>query len=46
VTGATLVDNEYGLTIDQVELKHLGSAKVIKIDDEFTHIVGGSHTEE
>lgn len=46
MVGATLVDNEYGLQLDQVELKHFGSAKVIKADADFTHIVGGNFTEE
>ena len=41
MTGATLVDNEYGLKLEDVELKHFGSAKIIKIDAEHTHIVGG-----
>ena len=46
ITGATLVDNEYGLGLEDVQLKHFGSAKVIQCDPEFTHIVGGSYTEE
>lgn len=47
MTGATLVDNErFGLMLENLELKHLGSANNVRIDAEFTHIVGGSHTEE
>ena len=46
MTGATLVDNEFDLKLEDVKLKHLGEAKVIKADSEFTHIVGGNHTEE
>jgi len=46
MVGATLVDNEFGLSIEDFELKHFGSAKVIKTDNEFTHIVGGNHTVE
>lgn len=46
MTGATLVDNEYGLKLQDVEFKHFGSAKMIKVDPEFTHIVGGNYTQE
>ena len=46
MTGATLIDNEFGLRIDQVQLKHFGSAKVIKTDADFTHIVGGNYTDQ
>lgn len=46
MVGATIVDNEFGLTLDKVQLKHFGSAKVIKADAEFTHIVGGNFTNE
>lgn len=46
MTGATLIDNEFGLTLDQVQLKDFGSAKVIKTDTEFTHIVGGNYTDQ
>jgi hypothetical protein len=46
MTGATLVDNEYVLKLQDVELKHFGTAKMINVDDNFTHIVGGSHTKE
>lgn len=47
MTGATLVDNErFGLMLENLELKHLGSANNVRVDAEFTHIVGGSHTEE
>lgn len=44
MTGATLIDNEFGLRLEDVELKHFGSAKMIKVDPEFTHIVGGNFT--
>lgn len=46
LVGATLVDNEYGLKLSEVELKHFGGAKVIKADADFTHIVGGDSTKE
>lgn len=44
MTGATLVDNEYVLKLKDVEMKHLGTAKMINVDDNFTHIVGGSYS--
>jgi len=44
MTGATLIDNErFGLMLDKLELKHLGSANNVRVDAEFTHIVGGAH---
>ena len=46
MTGATLVDNEYGLHIKDVKLTDLGSAKSIKVDQDFTHIVGGDYSKE
>ena len=36
MTGATVVDNEFVLKLEDVELKHFGTAKLIKIDDNFT----------
>ncbi len=41
-TGATLIDNEYQITMDKVKLEHFGSAKKIAVDMNMTHIVGGS----
>ena len=32
MTGATLVDNEFGLKIEDVKLEHFGSAKTIRVD--------------
>ena len=46
MTGATVVDNEFVLKLEDVELKHFGSAKTITIDESFTHIVGGNFTKE
>ena len=46
MTGATLVDNEFGLKIEDVKLEHFGSAKTIRVDQDFTHIIGGSFTRE
>ena len=46
MTGATLVDNEFGLKIEDVRLEHFGSAKTIRVDQDFTHIIGGSFTDE
>ena len=40
-TGATLVDNEYGIKLQDVTLEHFGSAKKIVVDMNQTHIVGG-----
>jgi chaperonin GroEL len=45
-TGATLIDNEYELKLDQIKLEHFGSAKKIAVDMNITHIVGGSGTEQ
>lgn len=42
MTGATLIDEEFNLKMENVELKHFGSAKMISIDHSFTHIVGGN----
>lgn len=32
LTGATVIDNEYNIKLDEVRLEHLGSAKKIAID--------------
>ena len=32
MTGATLVDNEFSLKIEDVKLEHFGSAKTIRVD--------------
>ena len=32
MTGATLVDNEFDLKIEDVKLEHFGSAKTIRVD--------------
>jgi len=40
--GATPIDNEYGLKLEDIKLDHFGSAKKIVIDPNTTHIVGGS----
>ena len=42
MTGATLIDGDVNLMLEDVELKHLGSAKRVQIDATFTHIVGGN----
>ena len=36
MTGATIVDNEHVLKLEDVELKHFGSAKTVQIDETFT----------
>lgn len=41
-TGATVIDNEYGIKLSEVTLEHFGSAKKIAVDMNITHIVGGS----
>lgn len=45
-TGATLIDNEYGIKLSEVTLDHFGSAKKIAVDMNFTHIIGGSGKQE
>lgn len=42
MTGATLVDNEMDLKLEDIQISHFGSAKNIRVDHEYTHIVGGS----
>ena len=39
MTGATLID-EY-VSLEDIELKHFGSAKIVQVDHSFTQIVGG-----
>ncbi len=46
MVGATLIDNEYGIKLSEVQLKHFGSAKIIKTDENFTHIVGGNFNQQ
>ena len=46
MTGATLVDNEFVLKLENVEMKHFGTAKLINVDETFTHIVGGGFKQE
>ena len=46
MTGATLVDDEHEIKLEEVEMKHFGAAKMINIDDGFTHIVGGDFEKE
>lgn len=46
MVGATLIDNEYGINLNEVRLKHFGSAKIIKTDENFTHIVGGNFNQQ
>jgi hypothetical protein len=45
MTGATVVDNEHVLKLEDVNIKHFGTAKMIKVDENFTHIVGGAFTQ-
>ncbi|CDW79081.1 chaperonin cpn60-mitochondrial-like [Stylonychia lemnae] len=45
-TGATLVDDEYELKLEDVKIQHFGSAKKIVVDGYNTHIVGGSGVQE
>ena len=42
LTGATLISDEVGLKLEEVELSHLGKAKTIKVTKEETTIVGWS----
>ena len=46
MTGATLIDNEFILKLENVEMKHFGTAKLINVDETFTHIVGGGFIQE
>ena len=41
-----MVDNEYVLKLEDVEMKHFGTAKMIAVDETFTQIVGGGYKEE
>lgn len=45
-TGATLIDNEYGIKLSEVKLEHFGSAKKIVADMNTTQIIGGNGTPE
>ena len=44
MTGATLID-EY-VSLEDIELKHFGSAKIVQVDHSFTQIVGGGFSQE
>jgi hypothetical protein len=46
MTGATLVDNEFVLKLENVKMTHFGTAKLINVDETFTHIVGGGFKQE
>ena len=46
MTGATLVDEEFDLKLEDVEFHHFGSAQRAQIDADFTQIVGGNFTQE
>ena len=46
MTGATLIDDDMDLKLEDLELKHFGSAKNVKVDPTFTHIVGGDFRKE
>jgi len=46
MTGATLVDEEFNLKLEDVEFKHFGSAKRIHVSADFTQIVAGSFKQE
>jgi len=41
MTGATLVDNEHVLKLEEIELKHFGRCKFIKMNEYETSIVDG-----
>ncbi len=43
--GATVIDNEYGIKLSEVNLDHFGSAQKIVVDGYTTSIVGGSGDE-
>ena len=46
MTGAVLVDDEFTLKLEDVKMEHFGSAKTIRIDADFTHIVGGAFNKQ
>jgi chaperonin GroEL len=46
VTGGTVVSVDTGLTLDQVELEHLGRAKKIKVSNKDTTIIEGMGQKE
>lgn len=41
MTGATLVDDEHALMLSDLKLEHFGTAKMIKVTEHETTIVGG-----
>ena len=45
MTGATLVDNEYELMLEDVKLEHFGRASLIKVTEMETSIVNGNGDE-
>ena len=46
LTGATLVCDDIGLTLPDVKLEHLGTAKKVKVDKDKTLIVDGGGSKE
>lgn len=42
ITGATIIDNGYGIKLEDVEMKHFGRAKFIKVNEFETSIVDGA----
>ena len=46
LTGATYIDNKYEVRLDEVELKHFGSAQYVKVSEFETSIVDGKGTHE
>jgi len=46
MTGATLVDEEFGLKLEDVQFHHFGSANRVQVSADFTQIVGGAFKQE
>ena len=46
MTGATIIDNEHKIKLDEIEMTHFGTAKTINVDEYFTHIVSGGFKQE
>jgi chaperonin GroEL len=46
LTGATVVSNELGITLEQVELKQLGRAHRVVVQKDSTSLIGGAGTRE
>lgn len=46
LTGATIIDNEHGIKLEDVKIEHFGGAKKIVVDGYQSHVIGGSGNED